>query len=238
VKVGTLQLDAPNLLTGTISGLAVGDLIDFAHATVTNAVVNGTTLTVTFQGGTTENLTLTTPLPSGDFVQTTLDGAGGTDVVVTNAALPPPPTFTWVDGTSGDWGTGSDWSPNGLDNASISGTGTETVTVSTNEAVNALTLDDANATLSVTNGAQLSVYGGLTATAAQAIDVANGTLLIGGGSQTLDGFTLGLGDAGSGTLTTDTASQTPAVLTLGDELHHHGAGYHAAGDYKPDERDG
>jgi hypothetical protein len=112
-------------------------------------------------------------------------------------------TFTWADGTSGDWGTGSDWSPNGIpngtDNASISGVGTETVTVSTNEAVNALTLDDANATLSATNGAQLSVYGGLTATAAQAIDVANGTLLIGGGSQTLDGFTLRLGDAGSGT---------------------------------------
>jgi hypothetical protein len=220
--VGTLQLDGPNHLTGTISGLAVGDVIAFAHATVTNAVVNGTTLAVTFQGGATENFTLASPLPSGDFVQTTLDGAGGTDVVVTNAPLPPPPTFTWADGTSGDWGTGSDWSPNGVpngtNNASISGVGTETVTVSTNEAVNALMLDDANATLSVTNGAQLSVYGGLTATAAQAIDVANGTLLIGGGSQTLDGFTLRLGDAGSGTLTTDTASQTPAVLTLGKGL--------------------
>jgi hypothetical protein len=131
-------------------------------------------------------------------------------------------TFTWVDGTSGDWGTSSDWSPsgvpNGTDNAAISGTGTETVTVSTNEAVNALTLDDPNATLAVTNGAEVAVYGGLTATAVQAIDVANGTLLIGGGSQTLNGFTLDLGDAGSGTLTTDTASQTPAVLTLGPSL--------------------
>jgi hypothetical protein len=86
--VGTLQLDGPNLLTGTISGLAVGDVIAFAHATVTNAVVNGTTLAVTFQGGATENFTLAGPLPAGDYFSPQLDGAGGTELVVTPTTLP------------------------------------------------------------------------------------------------------------------------------------------------------
>jgi hypothetical protein len=65
-------------------------------------------------------------------------------------------TYTWIDGTTGDWGTASDWSggvvPDGTSNAAIAGAGTETVTVSANQAVNLLTLNDANATLAVING--------------------------------------------------------------------------------------
>ena len=220
--VGTLQLDGPNLVTGTLSGLATGDVIALPHATVTNAVVNGTTLTITFAGGQTENLTLATALPTGDFVQTTIDGAGGSKVLVTNVTLPQPPTNTWNDGTSGDWGTASDWSggvvPDGTSNATIGGSGTETVTVSANQAVNVLTLADTNATFVVTNGATLSAFGGLTVSAVHEIDVTSGTLLFGGGSQTIDNSTINLGGSGSGTLTTDTASQTIAVLTLGPNL--------------------
>ena len=63
------------------------------------------------------------------------------------------------------------------------------VTVSANEATNALTLDNANATLEITSGAQLSVCGELTTAAVSAIDAAIGTLLVGGGSQTLDDAT-------------------------------------------------
>ncbi|UQR65125.1 Ig-like domain-containing protein [Bradyrhizobium sp. C-145] len=240
---GTLQLDGPGLFTGTIAGLTVGDVIDFAHATLTGAVVNGTNLTVTYAGGQTASYTLAAPLQQGVFVQTTFDGAGGTDVVVTDVALPPPPTHTWIDGTTGTWGTGSNWSdgvvPDGKGNAMIGGSGTETVTVSANQAVNVLALNDANATLAVTNGATLAVYGGLVNTAVHEIDLTQGTLLIGGGSQTLDNATINLGLWAPihqfGALTTDTASQTPAVLTLGPNLTVNGAyggiqnGY-AAGD--------
>ena len=105
----------------------------------------------------------------------------------------------WVDGTSGDWGTSSNWSgdvvPTGVDNAAIAGTGTgtETVTVSSSEAANLLTLDDANATLKVENYATLSAFDGLTMTAILAIEVTSGVLLFGGGSETLDGGTIDLG---------------------------------------------
>ena len=139
--------------------------------------------------------------------------------------MPPPPTYVWTEGESGDWGTASDWSggvvPDGTSNATIAGTGTETVTVSGNQATNILTLDNANATLAVTNGATLSAYGGLVASAVHEVDVTSGTLLVGGGSQTLDNATINLGDIGfgsSGALTTDTASQQSAVLTLGPNL--------------------
>ena len=230
--IGTLQLDAANLFTGQISGLAVGDAIEFPHATITSAILNHATLTITYAGGQTTNLALAAPLPAGDSFQLAIDGSGGTEVVVTNTPLPPPPTYTWVDGTSGDWGTGADWSggvaPTGTTNATIAGTATETVTVSSNQAVNLLTLDDANATLAVTNGATLSAFGGISDLAVKEIDIAslagtgNGTLLIGGGSQTLDNATINLGtwapNYRSGVLTTDTASQTSAVLTLGPNL--------------------
>ncbi|WP_167528912.1 beta strand repeat-containing protein, partial [Bradyrhizobium macuxiense] len=137
--IGTLQLDAANAFTGTISGLTTGDAIDFAHAAITDAQINGNVLTVTYAGGQTTQFTLTTPIPNGDFVQTTFDGSGGTKVVVTDVPLPPPPTYTWIDGTTGDWGTAANWSggvvPDGTTNATIAGTGTETVTVSSNQSV-------------------------------------------------------------------------------------------------------
>src|ERR1700760_3501103 len=111
-------------------------------------------------------------------------------------------TYTWV-GTSGDWDTAGNWSggvvPDGTANATIAGSATETVTVSANQAVNLLTLNDANATLSVTNGATLSAFGGLSDVAVKEIDIAGAVynapsvLLIGGGSQTLDNATVNLG---------------------------------------------
>jgi hypothetical protein len=90
--------------------------------------------------------------------------------------LPNVITYTWVDGTSGDWGTAADWSggvvANGTANATIAGTATDTVTVSSNQAVNLLTLNDANATLAVTNGATLSAFGGVSDLAVKQIDIA------------------------------------------------------------------
>src|SRR5437868_3559000 len=107
-----------------------------------------------------------------------------------NSPLPLPPTYIWSDGTSGDWGTAADWSgglvPDGKSDATIAGTGAETVTVSRIRSANELTLGDANATLTVRNYSTLSAYGGLVVSAAHEIDVTAGTLLVGGGTETLD----------------------------------------------------
>ena len=48
---GLLKLDQASGLSGTISGWAFGDSIDFVSATVTSAVVSGSTLTITETGG-------------------------------------------------------------------------------------------------------------------------------------------------------------------------------------------
>ena len=52
---GLLKLDQALGLSGTISGWAVGDTIDFVSATVTSAVISGTTLTVTEAGNQTSS---------------------------------------------------------------------------------------------------------------------------------------------------------------------------------------
>ena len=81
----------------------------------------------------------------------------------------------------------------------IVGVKTETVTVSENESVNALTINDAQATLAVTNGATLSVYGDFVVAAVHAIDITQGTLFLGGsGNSILDNAKLDLGGAGPG----------------------------------------
>jgi hypothetical protein len=49
----TLQLDAPANYTGAIGGLALGDAIEFSSETVSSAVINGSTLTVTGSDGVT-----------------------------------------------------------------------------------------------------------------------------------------------------------------------------------------
>ena len=221
--IGTLQLDGPGFFTGTISGLVVGDVIDFADAAVTGVAVSGTTLAVTYLPGAPSRISPPPKSASGRRLSSSAapDGSGGTEVIVSSAPLPATPLYTWNDGTSADWSVAGDWTvngveatsaPNAYDDAEITGTGAETVTAWSNEAVNKLALDDPNATLAVWTGWQLSVYGGLTATAIHSIDV-EGTLLV-GGSLTLDNFIFDLG----GTLAVDPASETPAVLTLGPDL--------------------
>jgi hypothetical protein len=202
--VGTLQLDVTNganLFTGILSGLSTGDAIDFANTVVTKAAIDGNTLTATLANGQTTNIIIAGSLPVGDSLQIQIDGKGGTELVLATGPLPPPPTYIWNDGTSGDWSRAADWSggmmPDGMSNATIAGSSTETVTVSSNQATNVLTLSDANATLAVTNSASLSAYGGLAVSAAHEIDL-TGTLSIGGGgTQILDNTIIKIGGLAS-----------------------------------------
>ncbi len=80
---GTLQLDTLGALgpSGSLSGLAIGDVIDFAHLAVTGGSYDDTSVTVTYAGGQ-ETLALAAPLPSGDTFGLGPDGKGGWELTV------------------------------------------------------------------------------------------------------------------------------------------------------------
>ena len=76
---GTLQLEGSSSFTGTVSGLAPGDIIDLASTTVTTAAWDGTTLTL---NGTKTAFAIS-GLPAGDTLFFTPDNGGsGTDLTV------------------------------------------------------------------------------------------------------------------------------------------------------------
>ena len=77
----TLQLDGTSDFTGTVRGLAVGDIIDLANTIVTSAAWDGTTLTV---NGAPTTFTISN-LPKGDTFAFTSDGGTGTDLTVETA---------------------------------------------------------------------------------------------------------------------------------------------------------
>ena len=78
---GTLDLEQPQGLSGTISGWQVGDVIDFVSTSVTSAGISGSTLTVTVSGGSAFTYQLAgQEANTGANVQS--DGAGGTDVTL------------------------------------------------------------------------------------------------------------------------------------------------------------
>ena len=78
---GTLKLDGSSDFTGTVAGLAIGDVIDLANTTVTTAIWNGSTLTVNSEPAT---FTIS-GLPSGDTFFFASDGGTGTDFTVETA---------------------------------------------------------------------------------------------------------------------------------------------------------
>ncbi len=74
-------------------------------------------------------------------------------------------TFTWTGG-SGNWDSGSSWTPTGgpptaSDTATINATGTYTVTISSADVAQTVILDSANATIDDTTGGSLTVGGTL-----------------------------------------------------------------------------
>jgi T5SS/PEP-CTERM-associated repeat protein len=68
-------------LDGVIGGLALGDIIDLVDTNVTSAIINGSDLTVTENGGQTLNYQVAGALSGNEFALQS-DGAGGTDLVL------------------------------------------------------------------------------------------------------------------------------------------------------------
>ena len=87
--VGTLKLDQPQSFTGAITGLVKGDTIDLAGVQATNAVVAGSTLTVT-AGSQTFSYQVSGSGLSGNNFALEDDQQGGTDL----ALGPPGPTIS------------------------------------------------------------------------------------------------------------------------------------------------
>ena len=81
---GTLKLDAPSSFTGTIAGLANGDVIDLKALAITGGQLSGSTLTLNKAGGGTTTLALS-GASGGPQVLAYSDGAGGTDVQLVSA---------------------------------------------------------------------------------------------------------------------------------------------------------
>jgi hypothetical protein len=49
--IGQLTADQPDVITGTLEGLQIGDSIDLVNTEVTSAILTGNSLTITTSGG-------------------------------------------------------------------------------------------------------------------------------------------------------------------------------------------
>ena len=165
---GTLQIDNVAGAKQTISGLTAGDAIDLTGIKATTAVVNASDMLVISNGATVvAQLQLSGSFLSDAFTVVS-DGAGGSLVTLSNI------TTAWQGG-SADWFTANAWTngpPNAQTAATISQSGTYTVTLNNGETgyADTLALNAPNATF-VFNGI-LDITQSLTMTA--------GTLSLGG----------------------------------------------------------
>ncbi len=89
-NTGTLQLDKPaGFVNQTIGGLQVGDTIDLVNTSVTSAVVNGSTLTVTETGGATLTYKVAGALAGNHFALQADTAHSGTSLVLTTGTAAP-----------------------------------------------------------------------------------------------------------------------------------------------------
>jgi hypothetical protein len=115
--------------------------------------------------------------------------------------------YDWKTAADGNWNVNTSWNPTGVptsaDSANISVAGTYTVTLNSNQAVNNLTLNNANATIS--QGASTLTVGGT-------ITLSAGPYTL-GGSGTISGGSI---TSGGGTLRGTTLSSTLNNVTIGN----------------------
>jgi hypothetical protein len=133
---GTLRLDAPASAAETVTGLTVGNAIDFAGITATKASVSSADVLDVYNNTTlVAKLQLTGSYLSDTFTVAT-DNNGGSLVTLSKA------TTTWK-GVNGDWYSTNVWSnapPNAQTGAIVNATGTYNVTLNGGETANVLTL--------------------------------------------------------------------------------------------------
>jgi hypothetical protein len=128
--------------------------------------------------------------------------------------------YTWSSALSGNWSTTSDWNPNGVpgsvggDTATINATGLNYVVTydEPSESINNLTINSANATLTLGAGGSLTVFGSTMLTAGT-INVM-GANVSGGNLTTAAGTTINVGN--SGTLQNSTTVYTANLSGLID----------------------
>jgi hypothetical protein len=105
--IGTLQLDVPASYSGTLSGLASGDVIDIASTTVSAATVSGASVLITLSGGTKLAYALSGAL-TGYRLAIAADGHSGSDITVIK---PSAPAFTSMAFLAQDNGPPPDMAP-------------------------------------------------------------------------------------------------------------------------------
>jgi hypothetical protein len=169
----TLKLDAPSSFSGTISGLALGDLIDLVDTAVTTAKVVGSTLSITLSGGSTLAYQVAGAL-AGNFFAISSDKSGGTDLTLAPATLAQATINTA--------------SPIALGNARIGGTLSEALSIANSAAPPAEALDASVASTSgsATDGGMINLLAaGQTDTTDIVVGVGTATAGLSSGSVTL-----------------------------------------------------
>ena len=132
-------------------------------------------------------------------------------------------SYSWLSATSGNWSTGSDWSPGGgpptsSDTATIAATGSAyTLSVNSADAAAALTLSSANASLSIYGTAGALSVGGAFTMSAGVLNVATASIASGqlkaNGAFSHSGGTINVNNGGAFTLG-GTLSQSAGTLNI------------------------
>ena len=210
LKLDGVSNTATGAFGGVIQGFTVGNTIVLSKLPALNVVsesYNTTTdmLTVTDSSlGTLAALHVVPGVGQGAYSTGNFTVTKGTNsVTITEAPLPPPPSFSWKGANSADWATAADWTPSGPPNAAnadatIAVAGAYNVTIGAAESilVDSLTFDPATAGVLLVNGT-LSLGGTLAA-----MNMSSGTVklsgTIAGGALTLTGGVLS--DTGTGVI--------------------------------------
>ncbi len=207
-----IQDTTAHLSSITITDFHLGDEIDFTDLNPAQATVDytGTQLLVSSGGVQVADITLPAQLPPTQAFIVTPDSASGSLITLSTVA-----PITWANSGGGQWSSASNWSggvPAPDDYAIINISGTYTVTVASDAAVNALNVSNPGATVFITGATlaagQVTTDGEFRVASGATLDVlVSGTfsdIVSGGGTVELGGV--------SGTALTFSAGVTSATV--------------------------
>jgi hypothetical protein len=161
-STGILQLVDPADFAGVIANLAADDAIDLtniAPSSIVSAGVYGSTIEIGEAGGATLTLNVSGALANNQ-IYVIADGDGGSDLV-----LSANPVASW-NGVGGDWGVAANWLnglvPTAATDVYFNQGGADTVTVTTTESANSLTVNALGVDILDEAGGRLTLHGSLT----------------------------------------------------------------------------